>query len=142
MVKLSHKILRQRLLAFGLTQEAFAERLGISERHVRNLCYRDVDVSVSLCYRISCVLQTPMENLLVLPGEDTQPLAQQAHSDAYRQPMPVTRRMVFPLEEKAYYVCPRCNVTLEREFVSYCDRCGQYLNWSGYKAAAVVESCR
>ena len=141
MVKLSHKILRQRLLACGLTQEAFAERLGISERHVRNLCYRDVDVSVSVCYRISCVLQVPMEELLVLSDEDTQPPERKTPSDAYRQPMPVTQRILFSSGGRAYYICPRCKVTLEREFVSYCDRCGQHLNWSGYQTAAVV-SCR
>ena len=32
--------------------------------------------------------------------------------------------------ESAYYICPRCKVTMEREYQSYCDRCGQCLNWN------------
>ena len=138
MVKLSHRQLRQQMLAGGFTQEAFAEQLGISERHLRNLCYRDVDVSVSLCYRISCVLQMPMEKLLV-SDEDIRLPESPVQSDTYRQPMPVTQRTVFSHAGKDYYICPRCNVTLDREFVSYCDRCGQHLDWTGYKAAEVVK---
>lgn len=31
--------------------------------------------------------------------------------------------------ESVYYICPRCDVSLEREYQAYCDRCGQKLNW-------------
>ncbi len=31
--------------------------------------------------------------------------------------------------ESAYYFCPRCDVTLERDYQAYCDRCGQQLDW-------------
>ena len=65
MVKLSHKILRNKMFEHNLKQEAFAEMLGISPRHVRNLCSRDTDVSVSLCYRLSRIFGTTMEELLV-----------------------------------------------------------------------------
>ncbi len=37
-----------------------------------------------------------------------------------------------------FYVCPACHVTLEREFMSYCDRCGQRLDWRKYKDAKVI----
>lgn len=66
MAKLGHIILRNKMLEYNLTQEALAESLGISDRHVRNLCYVDTDVSVSLCYRLSILFETPMESLLVL----------------------------------------------------------------------------
>ena len=55
----------------------------------------------------------------------------------YRMDLPVNEVMVFPNGD-AYYVCPRCDITLEREFMSYCDRCGQRLGWKGYKKAKVV----
>ena len=55
----------------------------------------------------------------------------------YRMELPIKAVMVFP-HGYAYYVCPRCGITLEREFVAYCDRCGQHLDWSGYKKATVV----
>ena len=28
-----------------------------------------------------------------------------------------------------YCVCPRCGATLDREYMEYCDRCGQRLAW-------------
>ena len=42
----------------------------------------------------------------------------------YRVPMQVTELMVFPyaFRETGYYVCPRCRITMEREFQSFCDR--------------------
>ena len=44
----------------------------------------------------------------------------------YRMKMPVTEVMLFP-DGNGYYVCPRCHVTMEREFMHFCDRCGQHL---------------
>ena len=48
---------------------------------------------------------------------------------SYRVPRPVTERVVFPdcSGVPSYYVCPRCGITLEREFTAFCDRCGQRL---------------
>lgn len=28
-----------------------------------------------------------------------------------------------------YYLCPGCGIFLDREYVNYCDTCGQRLNW-------------
>lgn len=55
----------------------------------------------------------------------------------YREVMAIREVMVFPNDD-AYYVCPRCYITLEREFMAYCDRCGQHLGWKGYRNAKVV----
>ena len=48
----------------------------------------------------------------------------------YRMKRPVTEVMLFP-DGNGYYVCPRCHVTMEREFMHFCDRCGQHLDWKG-----------
>ncbi len=59
---------------------------------------------------------------------------------SYRLSMDVTEAVVFdsPVYGKTcYYVCPRCKITMEREFVAYCDRCGQHLSWKRYRAARV-----
>ena len=58
----------------------------------------------------------------------------------FRFPMPVTEVMIFKTSHgnTGYYVCPRCSITMEREFVSVCDRCGQRLNWKGRKKAKVI----
>ena len=36
------------------------------------------------------------------------------------------------------FICPSCHVTLEREFMAYCDRCGQCLDWKNYRSAKVI----
>lgn len=56
---------------------------------------------------------------------------------SYRLQMPVTEVMIFP-DGNAYYVCPRCHITVEREFMSFCDRCGQHLGWKSYKKARKI----
>lgn len=55
----------------------------------------------------------------------------------YRVPMMVQDVMVFRryLENNIYYRCPRCQALLEREFMAYCSRCGQCLDWHNYRKA-------
>lgn len=60
---------------------------------------------------------------------------------SYRVAMRVAEVMVCKsafMGETGYYVCPRCHITLEREFMSFCDRCGQHLDWTDYKAARII----
>lgn len=38
---------------------------------------------------------------------------------------------------EVYPVCPRCRNTMEREYMGFCDRCGQRLAWDGYAHAAI-----
>ena len=44
------------------------------------------------------------------------------------------------LRDGAYYLCPRCRISLDRDFQVYCDRCGQHLDWTGYRKARVIFS--
>lgn len=55
----------------------------------------------------------------------------------YRIPLEVAQILKFPNE---YYfpVCPRCKSTVEREYMRFCDRCGQKLGWSKLKEAVIV----
>lgn len=55
---------------------------------------------------------------------------------AYRTPLPVTKVIVHT-HGNTYPVCPRCAMTLEREYMSFCDRCGQKLNWDLFAYAKV-----
>ena len=59
---------------------------------------------------------------------------------SFRVPMPVTELKVFPdcSGQPAYYVCPRCGLTMEREFMAFCDRCGQRLDWLCYRNEKIV----
>lgn len=65
-------------------------------------------------------------------------------AEAFRNPMVVNKILIFYncYGETGYYVCPRCEVSLERDFVSYCDRCGQALDWKQYKKATRIFSER
>lgn len=54
----------------------------------------------------------------------------------YRRPMQVCEIMV--LSKTGWAVCPRCGVTMDRERMAFCDRCGQRLDWSAYKRAKIV----
>ena len=58
-------------------------------------------------------------------------------AESYRQPMNVTEIHLFG-DGTAYPVCPRCRITIEREYQAYCDRCGQALSWKAYHKAIIV----
>ena len=57
----------------------------------------------------------------------------------YRIPMEVTQ-ILKRLNGDCYPVCPRCKMTIEREYMCFCDRCGQKLGWSKLKDAVFVYS--
>jgi hypothetical protein len=62
-----------------------------------------------------------------------------AEEDAisYRTPMEVTR--ILKLKSgNLYPVCPRCKITVDREYMKFCDRCGQRLGWAEIKDAIIV----
>lgn len=58
----------------------------------------------------------------------------------YRAPMLVTELMEFDFGRRKtyYYVCPQCGITMERELMAYCDRCGQCLDWTEYEKVKIV----
>ena len=58
----------------------------------------------------------------------------------YRLPMPVTHVLGVRCQTgfTTYPICPRCELTFEREYQSYCDRCGQHLCWKGFSKAVIV----
>lgn len=63
----------------------------------------------------------------------------------YRVPMMVHDMVVFRQvrDDDTCYRCPRCQVLLEREFMEYCSRCGQALNWRDYrKAKQTIVECK
>ena len=50
---------------------------------------------------------------------------------AYHVPMKVTKAVIFLRwpKDNIFYRCPRCQQLLEREWMAYCSRCGQCLDW-------------
>ncbi len=56
---------------------------------------------------------------------------------SYRTPLPVTKIIIYGYED-AYPVCPRCAMSIEREYMAFCDRCGQKLSWKLFAHTKVV----
>lgn len=61
---------------------------------------------------------------------------------SFREPMAVTQIRCFrwSIGITGFPVCPQCGVTMEREYQSFCDRCGQRLDWTGYSKATIIFS--
>lgn len=59
-----------------------------------------------------------------------------AEAVTYRVPLPVTKAIA--CANDTFPVCPRCDLSLEREYMSFCDRCGQKLNWDFFDHAKVI----
>lgn len=59
-----------------------------------------------------------------------------ADAVSYRIPRQVTQRNVLQNGD-SYPICPRCNISIEREYMSFCDRCGQRLSWLLYPNAGI-----
>lgn len=58
----------------------------------------------------------------------------------YRRPMAVAEIRFFSRCRgvPAYPVCPRCEKTMEREYIAFCSRCGQKLDWEDFQDARIV----
>lgn len=67
---------------------------------------------------------------------------QEAEARSYRVPMRVTAVRSYPECPQlfTYPICPRCGKTMDREYQSYCDRCGQALDWKGFSKAVVISN--
>ena len=55
----------------------------------------------------------------------------------FRTPLPVTEIVYFTRLRTSYPRCPRCRNTLDREYMAFCDRCGQQLDWKLLNRAIV-----
>ena len=57
----------------------------------------------------------------------------------YRMPFPVTKVKVY-CNGDSYPVCPRCDCTMDREYMKFCDRCGQHLAWGAFDFAGIIHA--
>ena len=49
----------------------------------------------------------------------------------YRLPLPIKEVVVYR-SGNHYPRCPRCGQSMDREYMHFCDRCGQKLGWSKF----------
>jgi ssDNA-binding Zn-finger/Zn-ribbon topoisomerase 1 len=62
-------------------------------------------------------------------------------AEAYRIPLQVRKVIQFK-GGHSYPVCPRCDCSLDREYMRYCDRCGQHLAWGCFGKARILYAPR
>ena len=70
-VLLDHEKFAQEMKKSDLSQEKIAERLNISDRHVRNLKTKDRLIFVPLLYRIHILFDKPIEYFLKIIEEES-----------------------------------------------------------------------
>lgn len=59
----------------------------------------------------------------------------------YRLPVQVRGRVVFQNGD-SYPICPRCDELIDREYICFCNQCGQRLEWSFFDYAKIVYAPR
>lgn len=59
----------------------------------------------------------------------------------YRIPLPVNKVLLFA-DGSAYPICPRCDCTIDREYMNFCDRCGQRLGWEFFDYCRIIRAPR
>lgn len=56
----------------------------------------------------------------------------------FRRAMAVTEVVYFSPSTGSFPRCPRCHQTIDREYMHFCDRCGQKLDWTSFEDSAAV----
>ncbi len=118
--------------AKNLSYEAASEICKLSARYFGDIARGKTAPTIltleKLCDGFKC---TPNELLIATPAFS---------GILFREPMLVMRSNCYSCYHgvTTYPICPRCNISLEREFQAYCDRCGQCLDWSRFHEAVVT----
>ena len=115
-----------------LTYERGAEQCSISSRYFGSIA-RDKTAPTIVTLEKLCTGFDLTPNDLLISSALQQELA-------YRQPLPVTQIRCFRFASglTGFPVCPRCRCTMEREYQSHCDRCGQTLDWRNFDRASLI----
>ena len=115
-----------------LSYEAASERCELSSRYFGDIARGKTAPTVHTLEKL-CVGFDLTPNDLLIPTPMQQELT-------FRAPMRVTqvRCLRWPCGIVSFPVCPRCRITLEREYQAFCDRCGQCLSWKNFSKATVI----
>lgn len=57
----------------------------------------------------------------------------------YRQTLEISEIVCLKRSQVLFYICPRCNRVIDREFMRFCDSCGQKLSWNKINKVEVIE---
>lgn len=115
----------------GFTQEWLALEANMAVSYLRSIEHGKANPTISALERLAAILDIPLHFLL-----DDENLVK-SEAESYRMPMPVTE-VLFVHPHYHSSVCPRCRITLAREYQTYCDRCGQRLDWGELNNAKLI----
>ena len=112
---------------YKLSYEAASERCELSPRYFAQIARGKTSPSILTLEKLCIGFDRTPNDLLIPSSSHPQELS-------YRIPMPVTEVRCFDSASGrlCFPVCPQCGQTMEREFQSYCDRCGQCLDWERF----------
>ena len=115
-----------------LSYEAASERCDLSSRYFGDIA-RGKTAPTILTLEKLCVGFDLTPNDLLISTAIWREMS-------FRTPMPVMQIRCFHFLQglTAFPVCPQCGRTMEREYQSYCDRCGQRLDWSTFSKATII----
>lgn len=115
-----------------LSYERAAERCNFSARYFGSIIRCRTAPTIVTLEKICTGFCVTPNDLLIRPANQPE--------QHFRMTMPVKQIRVYRTKDSftAFPVCPQCGSTLEREYQSYCDRCGQCLDWSSFHKAAVL----
>ena len=124
--------IRRACISQNISHEAASELCDISSRYfgsiVRGKSAPSINTLEKLCHGFD---KTPNE-LLGLT-EDNEELSYRKHSKVEHY-----RTFRFGGIETAFAVCPRWHGSGERDYQTFCDQCGQKLDWDDYGAATSI----
>ena len=117
-----------------LSYEAASEQCGLSSRYFADIA-RGKTAPTVLTLEKLCIGFALTPNDLLVPSPAWREMV-------FRTPMLVTHIRCFwgpePYGRTDLPVCPRCGISMEREYQAYCDRCGQCLSWKSFSKATII----
>ena len=116
-----------------LSYEAAAELCDLSSRYFGDIARGKTSPTVNTLEKLCNGLNRTPNELLGFPaaGEEF----------SFRFPRQVIHYRQHPSCNPSFAtfpVCPRCHCNLEREYQSFCDRCGQKLGWDCFHYATLM----
>lgn len=61
-----------------------------------------------------------------------------ANAQSYRWPLAVKKIIYYRRSNVSFPKYPRCLCAVEREYMAFCDRCGQRLDWKDFDHALII----
>lgn len=130
----------------SITLKEFANDLGISRSTLRRYMQDAGNMRLASLDQLSNRLSVSIIDMIGATEDPISSGAEHNHetpeltAKSYRRPMSVTEVFYYVdslMGPTTYPICPRCGITMEREFQSFCDRCGQALDWDGLEQAVI-----